>query len=74
MYDIDDNVSFPSLFLFCGWNRSAPASPAKVDKAIETEPMTEDPPTHLALRTIKTPPLVRNETEDSVEIVCDVLA
>ncbi|KAI0742651.1 hypothetical protein C8Q80DRAFT_1189887 [Daedaleopsis nitida] len=50
------------------------ASPTKVDKAIETEPIAEDPPTSLNMRTIKTPPLVRNETEDSVEIVCDVLA
>ena len=43
-----------------------------VDKAVETEPMTEEPPT--VVRTVKTPPLVRNETEESVEIVCDVIA
>ncbi|KAI0744802.1 hypothetical protein C8Q76DRAFT_701246 [Earliella scabrosa] len=46
--------------------------PAMVDKAVETEAMTEEPPT--LGRTVKTPSLVRNETEESVEIVCDVIA
>ncbi|KAI0351669.1 hypothetical protein OH77DRAFT_1487134 [Trametes cingulata] len=44
----------------------------KADKAIETEPLTDAPPS--VARTLATPPLSRSETGESVEIVGDVLA
>ena len=47
-------------------------SPAKVEAAVETEPMTEERPS--VARKLTTPPLSRHETADSVEIVGDVLA
>ena len=47
-------------------------SPAKVEAAVETEPMTEERPS--IVRKLTTPPLSRHETADSVEIVGDVLA
>ncbi|TBU39216.1 hypothetical protein BD309DRAFT_993908 [Dichomitus squalens] len=50
----------------------APDAPAKVDSAVETEPMTEERPR--VARTLATAPLERQETADSVEIVGDVLA
>ena len=46
--------------------------PAKVEAAVETEPMTEERPS--IARKLTTPPLSRHETADSVEIVGDVLA
>ncbi|TBU21679.1 hypothetical protein BD311DRAFT_829887 [Dichomitus squalens] len=50
----------------------APDAPAKVDSAVETEPMTEERPR--VARTLAAAPLERQETTDSVEIVGDVLA
>ncbi|TBU52546.1 hypothetical protein BD310DRAFT_952655 [Dichomitus squalens] len=47
-------------------------APAKVDSAVETEPMTEERPR--VARTLAAAPLKRQETTDSVEIVGDVLA
>ena len=47
-------------------------TPAKVEAAVETEPMMEERPT--VARKLTTPPLSRHETADSVEIVGDVLA
>ncbi|KAI0370912.1 hypothetical protein BV20DRAFT_1112882 [Pilatotrama ljubarskyi] len=47
-------------------------SPPKADKAIETEPLTDAPPS--VARKLTTPPLSRSETGESVEIVGDVLA
>ena len=44
----------------------------KTDEAVETERMTEVPPD--VVRSLNTPPLARHETDDSVEIVCDVIA
>ena len=46
--------------------------PEKTDEAAETEKMTEAPPG--VVRSLNTPPLARHETDDSVEIVCDVIA
>ncbi|KAI0632814.1 hypothetical protein C8Q77DRAFT_1196403 [Trametes polyzona] len=54
-----------------------PASPPKVDKAIETEPLVEAPAPAASpsvMRRLTTPPLSRSETGDSIEIVGDVLA
>lgn len=59
-------------------HRSGPVEEAKtdtegkVDAAVETERMTAAPPS--VVRGLRTPPLSRSETGDSVEIVCDVLA
>ena len=47
-------------------------APAKVEAAVETEPMTEERPS--IVRKLTTPPLSRHETADSVGIVGDVLA
>ena len=44
----------------------------KTNEAVETEKMTEAPPD--VVRPLNTPPLARHETDDSVEIVCDVIA
>ncbi|KAI8972599.1 hypothetical protein BD414DRAFT_525256 [Trametes punicea] len=47
------------------------AREGKVEKAVETEPLTEAPPS--VVRKLTTPPLSRTETGESVEIVGDVL-
>ncbi|KAI0696397.1 hypothetical protein C8T65DRAFT_663814 [Cerioporus squamosus] len=54
--------------------QSGPTTTTKVtvDDAVQTEPLTEAPPSER--RGVKTPPLHRSETGDSVEIVCEVLA
>ena len=49
----------------------------KTDKAVATEPMLEHTPAEVhevVRRGLQTPPLERTETNDSVEIVCDVRA
>lgn len=59
-------------------HRSGPVEEVKTDTegkvhaAVETERMTAAPPS--VVRGLRTPPLSRSETGDSVEIVCDVLA